>query len=212
MAAGVVEMNQADYARHRGVSRAAIGKAIKTGRIPPSAFRDDGGEKKIDVAAADLALGQSRQRVNSPTAAAADELPLAPAAAGTSTLTAAPGLTEARTQEAQISARLKQLEFERQVGKAVSVDDVARSMERCAEALVRDLDQLSARADDIVTAYTRNGVAGVRLILKDIARDVRATIANNMRLLAESDDVDEIDAEEATPATPPADQPQELTS
>lgn len=220
MAAGIVEMSQAEYARYRGVSRAAIGKAVKAGRIPSSAIT---AEKKIDVAAADLALGQNQARINSPTAAAApgDELPLAPTAAVApgAPAGAVPGLTEARTVEAQISARLKELEFQQRIGKVVFVDDVARSMERCAEALIRDLDQLPARADDLVTAYTRNGVAGVRVLLKDIARDVRTTIANNMRLLAEADDDDAGDADETDKSDDQAaapiaavDQHQELAS
>ncbi len=51
-------MTQADYARHRGVSRQAISKLVKSGKIAI----DDAG--KIDAVAADLELGEAVERVN----------------------------------------------------------------------------------------------------------------------------------------------------
>ena len=56
----LLEMTQSEYAVHRGVSRQAVQDLIKRGKI---SFIERDGEKLIDVAAADRALGESRERV-----------------------------------------------------------------------------------------------------------------------------------------------------
>jgi hypothetical protein len=167
-------MNQAEYARHRGVSPQAVNKMVKAGRIP----LEPGG--KIDPAAADFKLGDVRES--------------APATAASGSA----GLTRARTDTETYRARIAQLDYEQRVGRVVAVDDVVRSMERCAEAIVRDLEQLPSRADDLAGAFARNGTAGLRAALKDLAREIRGTLSASMRLIAsdaeESDQDEEIAA------------------
>lgn len=180
----IVEVSQADYARRRGLTPKAIEKAIDAGRIPASAVRRDGRSKLIDVAAADLAWPLSNVRINT----ASENFDVAPAAGEAEAPEAGPpretpGLTKARTEAAQIDTRLKELQLDERLGKVRDVADVTRSMEICAGAMVRDLDQIPARTDDVATAYVRNGVEGVRAVLKQIAREIRTTMAANMRLL-----------------------------
>lgn len=198
----VVEMTQAAYARHCGVTPKAVEKAIAARRIPASAVRREGRSVLIDVAAADLADWRSAGvRVNTPAAGdlAGDSAPSSSAAEmGATPAKETPALTAARTEAAQIQARMAQLALDERLGKLINADEVARAMERCAEAVVRDVDQLSARADDLVTAFTRNGVAGVRALLKEISRGMRETLANNMRLLAADDRDDEAGDDEAS--------------
>src|SRR4051812_19095367 len=59
-------ITQADYARHRGVSRQAVSKAVAAKKIP---VRVRQGRKLIDAAEADFALGFSHARLNTPAAA-----------------------------------------------------------------------------------------------------------------------------------------------
>jgi hypothetical protein len=199
----IVEMTQAAFAQRRGVTPKAIEKAIKAGRIPPAAVRRDGRAVLIDVAAAELALGQPSLRVNTPPDdAAASAADSASPSSSPSVPKETPALTAARTEQAQIETRIKSLELDRRLGKLLEADDVARAMARCAEALIHDVDQIAARADDVVTAYTRNGVAGVRALLKQISRDTRETIANNMRLLEAEDRADTGDDGEIIAAGP----------
>jgi hypothetical protein len=209
----VVEMRQSEFAGHRGVSKTAVRKMLDSGRIPSMAFRvDKDGVTWIDVAAADLALGESKSRVASP-----NELPLGPAAAPAAAAPAArdtPSLTKARERQADYDARLKQLDYEVRIGKLLKAEDVLRSMEICGEAIARDLDQIQNRADDLVTAYTRGGVSAVRVLLREITKGVRGTLAANMKLLAaaedetvEGDEVEQAPATEPSPTietTPPA--------
>jgi hypothetical protein len=154
-------ITQAEYARHRGVSPQAVNKMVKSGRIPLTNGR-------IDPAAADFALGTVR-----------DE-PVVTSDAG--------GLTRARTDTETYRARIAQLDYEQRIGRVVAIDDVTRAMERCAEAMVRDLEQLPARADDLAAAFAGGDIAGLRAALKGLARDMRATLADNMRLLARDAD------------------------
>ena len=55
-------MNQAEYAKHRGVSAAAVNKAIKSGRIIP--VEDENGRKFIDPVVADRQWQQNSSPVN----------------------------------------------------------------------------------------------------------------------------------------------------
>ncbi|MEW5422666.1 hypothetical protein [Amorphus sp. 3PC139-8] len=163
-------MTQADYARHRNVTRAAVGKMVKAKRIP---FTLEGGKILIDPAEADFALGQTIQRVNEP----ARETPKTPAASDDS---GSARLTKARADDAEYSAKMRRLEYERQVGLVRPIAEVERAMQICAERLVRDIDQLPAHADDLAAALSRDGVAGLRRELKKIARGMRETLSNSM--------------------------------
>lgn len=166
-------MRAAQYAAHRNVSREAVRKAIAGGRIPKTAIRrDNAGVSWINVAAADFALGQAQGRVDF----SADD---------------PPSLTEARTRTEGYNAEIKRLEFEQRIGRLLETDDVGLSMQRWAEVAVREIDQLASRADDLAAAFTRNGVDGVRRALKDITRQMRATIEQNMRLLGAEEGADD---------------------
>lgn len=190
------KMSQAEYARHRGVSRQMIGKLIASGKIPAAAISLENGTKQIVVAAADFALGETIERVvarsvDQPDVDAGDSA----AAASGDFSGAGAGLTKARTASAYYQANLARLQYEEKIGKLVSRADLEIAMHRAAEALARDIDQISARADDIATAFTRDGIDGARAYLKQMARDIRANIAGNMRLL-EASEIERADAED----------------
>jgi len=183
-----IVMSQAEYARHRGVSRQAIGKFVASGKIPPNAIKVDGDQKKILVAAADLALGETIERVIARESAEPDSGDASPEAAALGNDTGAGAqLTKARTAVAFYQANLARVQYEEKIGKLVSRADVEISMQRAAEMLARDVDQIAARADDLATAFTRDGVDGVRKFLKELAREIRGNLSKNMRLLQESE-------------------------
>lgn len=192
-------MRAAQYAAHRNVSREAVRKAIAGGRIPKTAIRrDNAGVSWINVAAADFALGQAQGRVDfsaddPPAAAEQNFQPTSssPSVPEGSAEAASPSLTEARTRTEGYNAEIKRLEFEQRIGRLLETDDVGLSMQRWAEVAVREIDQLASRADDLAAAFTRNGVDGVRRALKDITRQMRATIEQNMRLLGAEEGADD---------------------
>lgn len=99
-----------------------------------------------------------------------------------------PSYTRELTRKAGYDADLKRLELDRLRSELLPIGDVTRAMERCAAAMVRDLDLLSACADDIAAAMTKSGVAGVRDVLKRVSRQLRTTLATSMTALAEQDE------------------------
>lgn len=180
-------MTQAEYARHRGVSRQAIGKLVSSGKLPATAFVLEGGVRKIDPAAADFALGETRERI----ASGEDDAGGADESFGSNAGSAAqPGgagvarLTAARTATEIYRARTAELEYEQKIGRLLSREDVVAAMEKCAGVIVRELDGLPNFADDIAAAIQRDGIQGVRLELKKIAGVVRAALEKNMRATA----------------------------
>lgn len=148
-------MTQAQYARHRGVSRQAVHKLVKARKIP---VRSDG---TIDPADADFALGEARERIDTPPEGSRDNR------------SEVGGLTAARTAEAVYSARLKQLQYERECNRLLPVDQVVAAASACAGEMVRQIDRIASRADELTEAIRKDGVLGARTVLKAIARDLR---------------------------------------
>jgi len=176
-------MTQLEYSRHRGVTRQAVFKMVKEGRIPTITATN--GQLMIDPEKADQALAD-RAAIRQPRI---DEQPgyqIQP-----------PGLLRAKTATEVYVARLKQIEYEERIGHLVRVDEVVRAMERCAEAIVRELDRLPLKAEELAAVLAAEGVFGMRVAMKNMMREVRRTLADNMRLLAEAE------AEAETPQPPP---------
>ncbi|MCA1381287.1 hypothetical protein [Bradyrhizobium sp. BRP23] len=183
-------MTQTEYAAHRGVSRQAISKLVKQGKIPASAFIDG----KIDPAAADFALGETRERILSADDDGEDfggADPTFGSAAGTRQVasdSSVARLTQAKTATEIYRARTAELEYDQRVGKLLSTEDVTRSMEKCAAVIVRELEGLPNFADEIAAAIAKDGLPGARQALKNIARNVRLALEQNMRVVATQDD------------------------
>ena len=121
------------YAKHRGVSPAAVFDAIDKGRLCTSLEQKESGRYLIDVDAADaewaantdsgtgsLAHMKNRPQVEAPQDEAQPQT-----------------YAEARAQHERFKARLAQLELEQREGKLVEVDAVQRESFRIAR-LVRD--------------------------------------------------------------------------
>ncbi len=135
-------MTQAEYARHRNVSRQAVNKALKAGKFR---LRESDGKTGIDPAEADLALGLSVSRVR---ADDADE-PASPSGYAGPGEHAAPGLTSARTFEAVYNGRMAQLKYEKEVGRLRPIEQTEQGAARCGEAILRAIEGLPGRPDDL---------------------------------------------------------------
>lgn len=188
-------MNQVEYARHRGVSKQAIGKMVASGKIPTTPGPQ--GRRLIDPAAADFALGESRERIDvgrselaQTSAIGSSTTARQPASGmtGEAQTSSSSGLTAAKAITEGYRAKIAELEFEERMGRLLPLDDVQRAMERCAEIMLRGIDQLPTKADDIATAFTRSGVAGVRDALKVMARELKTNLSESMRLTAEEEE------------------------
>lgn len=132
-----IEMTQAEFARHRGVSRQMVGKWVGQKKIVLLEKPD--GSKVIDAAAADLALDGSiervterlamRQAVAAPAPAddaadADDDDDSSDPAARAGVSRGGAGLTRAKTATEVFRARLAQLEYEKRIGSVCDSAEV----------------------------------------------------------------------------------------
>lgn len=98
-----------------------------------------------------------------------------------------------QARRAGYDADLREMQLRKQRGELLEIEDVRSSMERCAEAIVRDVDQLPAFADDLAAAVASGGVPALREALKVKARELRERLARSMTLAmsGDEDDVEE---------------------
>jgi hypothetical protein len=82
-----------------------------------------------------------------------------------------------QARAAQYTADLKLLDLEERLGRLLPIADVKKAAARCAAVTVRVIDQLPRHAESIASAIGKDGLAGVRGKLKQIARDMRTAIA-----------------------------------
>lgn len=106
-----------------------------------------------------------------------------------------PTYTKELTRKAGYDADLRKIDIDRQRGLLLEIGDVRVAMEECAAAIVRDIDQLPAYADDLAAAMSRAGVPGLRDALKAKAKQLRETLARSMSLLGTPKDDDEEEGE-----------------
>lgn len=157
-----VKMSQVEYAAHRGVTKQAINKGVKAGRIPTL---PDG---KIDAAAADLALDGNVERVNADAPQPTTRAPTGDAG----------GLTRAKIVTEVYSARMAELKFGIATGKYVEAAGIADAAAVCGEAVVRIVRALHSKAETIHAGAIKDGVAGVRQLLKDVELEMLTRISN----------------------------------
>jgi biotin operon repressor len=89
-----------------------------------------------------------------------------------------------QTRRTNISADLLELRLQQQLGQLLRTKDVEAAMVRCAEAMVRIVNALPARAEELAAAVAKDGVNGARKWLRQLSVDLRTALANEMRLLA----------------------------
>jgi hypothetical protein len=175
-----LEMNQVEYAAHRGVTKQAINKLVGNGKIALVPSIADPHRMVIDVVATDLALGETRERI----ASLVDDESAAPGA--DSAASPSPTLTAARTESEIYRARLSQLEYEQKVGLLLRADDVAAAARQCGEQLARDLESIANSSGELVGAFRQGGEVEHRAVLKRAVHRAQEQLAANLRALAES--------------------------
>ena len=177
---GGVWITCAELARRRGVSRAAITKRVdQLDREGKVATRRDGKSRLVELASFDRAVGETGDAVKEQAAETA--------ARQRKGQGSALAMRDAQTERAQYDARLRALDLaERQ--KALLPIMGAHGIEAASDAigvaLARDLDDLAGYADDIATAVSKDGVAGARRLLKEIAVKVRRRFAESLSQIA----------------------------
>lgn len=177
-----VLMTQSEFARHRNVSRQAVSKWVEAEKIAVNA---DG---LIDAAAADLALGETVERINEPR----DQEE-----------SGAAKLTDARIRETLIRGRLAELELKKKLGEVVPVSGVANAAASCGEVVVRTVRGLSNRVDGFLG--NAKDAASMRAFVKSVERDLLSQISEAFAKMAvEATQKSEAPDERVADAAPPS--------
>ena len=92
--------------------------------------------------------------------------------------------SQQQERKARLEADLREIELRRLRQQLVVVEDVRVAMEQCAEAIVRDIDQLPAFADDLAAALAKGGTLALREALKVKGREFRQRLSRTMADLA----------------------------
>jgi DNA-binding IscR family transcriptional regulator len=170
-----------DLAARKGVTKQTIAeKVAKLEKAGLLTTRPGAGRKKlVNVAEYDFAIGRTRDALREMGAATKAEIKAQSPPAPTSSVL---NLSEQQAQRLFYQTEITRLELEERQGKLRRVEEIEHGMARCGEALVRAIDQLPSRADDLAGAIVRDGVVGARGFLKTMARELRAVLAREMRL------------------------------
>ena len=172
--------SQVEYARHVGISKQAVNKLVKAGKIP---IRPDG---KIDFAEADHA-----RKVNGdPARAMAEPPPDDDDASAMPEQAAQPGgfsYSKARTAREAYQAKLAQLEYERQSGLLLPKREVEDAMVASGRNIRQGLDAIVGWADEVDAAARNGGADAVRALLKERVRGLESMMVENLNLLVDDE-------------------------
>jgi DNA-binding MarR family transcriptional regulator len=107
-----------------------------------------------------------------------------------------PVLAQQQARRAGYDAELKRLDLEERLGRIVERADVEAAVEGCVVEFVRMVDALHTRADVLAAAVTKEGVSGLRIVLRGVSRELREALARAAERFGDGDAFGEADAVE----------------
>ncbi|WP_316234978.1 hypothetical protein [Bradyrhizobium sp. SZCCHNR1058] len=172
-------LSVSEIARQRGKSRQAIAKRVaelvEAGKLETRP--GPAGTKLVNLAQFDRAVGETGDAFKEAAAETRAEQE-------TGADPASPALRDHQARAAQYSADLKFLDLEERLGRLVPAAEVKEAGQRAAEAIVRIVDRLPTFAEAVAVATAKDGTQGARAALKDIARELRASITDAIGVIA----------------------------
>lgn len=167
-----------ELAKLKGVTKQTvsekIARLVDAGKLEVRPGK--GKAKLINVAAYDRAVGEttdlSRAQGAQTKAASEGAIPRDPT------------FTKHQADKAGYEAELKRLDLEERLGRLRAVEEIEAAAIACGETVVRLVEQLALKADEIAAAVAKDGVTGARSTLKAIQFDLRTKIAEAFTILA----------------------------
>ena len=180
-----------ELAKRKGLRKQTVAEKVSRFEAQGILTTQPGGRgrpKLVNLAEFDRVSGEAGDAIREMNATGgAPSAPSEPASGGN------PVLAREQARRVAYQADLAKLDLDERLGKLVPIDDVEKAMVRCAEALVRAIDRLPGRAEELASRVAQEGAQGARAILKETARELRATLAREMRLLASEQEPEEPD-------------------
>lgn len=166
--------SQAAYARHAGISKQAVNKLVKQGKIP---LNEDG---QVDFATADHARRQNGDPARRMAAPDPADQQAAPETGGLS-------FSKARTAREAYQAKMVQLEYERQLGQWLPRREIEDAMVASGRKIRQGLDGLIGWADELDAAARNGGSEAVRALLKEKVRGLESMVVESLNVLADDE-------------------------
>ncbi|TGN86703.1 hypothetical protein EOW77_0019030 [Bradyrhizobium yuanmingense] len=164
-----------EVARLKGKSRQAVAKRVAA--LAADGLLDtrsgDNGTKLVNLAQYDRTIGDVGDAIKEGAAEARAEIEAAEPPTS-------PALRDHQARAAQYTADLKFLDLEERLGRLVPVSEVKEAGAKLGEMVVRAIDRLPTFAEAVASAAIKDGAQGARGELKEIARQLRAEIAEAM--------------------------------
>ncbi len=164
-----------ELAEHKGLGKPWISEKVKAleadGKIETRSGK--GKTKLVNLAQFDRAVGETGDAVKEAAAETRAE-------AGAGGESASPVLRDHQARAAQYAADLKFLDLEERLGRLVLIAEVKAAGIEIAEVVVTVIGGLSAHAEGVAAVAAKDGVQGVRGMLKDIEHKLRDEIAKGI--------------------------------
>ena len=159
-----------ELANIKGVKKQAVSKRLKglEERGLVSTKPGPRGSKLVNRAEYDHAIGEAGDAVKENAAETVKAEPRDPR------------LRDAQADKVSYEAELRKLDLAERRGQVVAIsgpDGVEAAMVRAGEIITRQIESLPRRADELATVVARDGAAGARVKLKEIARDMQKKVA-----------------------------------
>lgn len=196
-------ISPAEFARTMGVSKQAVSKAIKAGRVPvydetgaPCAA-DYGGRKFVIPEEARAAFRLSRSRVDDNmlseiAAETADEVDRLWSFSPAKTSSVVAGtLTGVKTEKEQLQSELLRLRLARERGDLIARQAQIDAFEQAGRRVANELQSISQWAEQVTSIAHAAGVAGVTAFLRTKGTEFCARLADLMVLDYDSDGNDD---------------------
>jgi hypothetical protein len=174
-----------EIAGRDGVSKQAVSKQIKAllDAKPETPVEVDGRGRVMKVSVAHY--DEFRQRYANPLKVSAPLRPIegdAPKAPETS-----PGdsLEEARRQSEWLKVGREKIRHQEELGQLVRKDMIAEAVRVAGTEIKTVMGRLQNRADDIALAVSREGVHGVRVMLRKIAFELGNEVSDKLGAIAD---------------------------
>lgn len=196
-------LSPAEFARTMGVSKQAVSKAIKAGRVPvydetgARCAADYAGRKFVDPEEGRAAFRLSRSRVDdrmlaeiaAETAEEVDRLEEAPAPKPAAAV--AGTLTGVKTEKEQLQSELLRLRLARERGELIARQAQIDAFEQAGRRVANELQSIPQWADEVTSIAHAAGVAGVTAFLRTKGTEFCARLADLMVLDQDSDGNDD---------------------
>lgn len=202
-------LSPAEFARQMGVSKQAVSKAIKSGRVPvydetgKRCAADYEGRRFVDLDEGRAAFRLSRSRVDdhmlaeiaAETVAEVDLFiggdsrsvdvvqPLPSPSPGT--------LTGVKTEKEQLQADLLRLRLARERGELVARQAVADAFEQAGRRVANELQSIQQWSEEITSIAHAAGVSGVTAFLRSKGTELCTRLADLMAIDQDSDGTDD---------------------